>query len=155
MTETAPVKRDILVTRFAVISGVGWLLDFTLFNLMVLAGIMPGRANLISAGLAVLFVFITSRRHLFAGAQRPLGQAMALYAAYNVLAVALASLAVGALSGLVGALLGHGCNALYLALCGQVGKLGPAAAKIVVTPATMYANFVASAFINTKRFRFT
>ena len=154
VTQTPQPKPEILVTRFAVISGVGWLIDFSLFNVLVRTGMAPGRANLVSAGLAVLFVFITSRRHLFAGALRPIGQAMGLYIAYNIIAVALASLLVGALSHVATTLLVNSCPALHLAACQRMGGLGPALAKIAVTPATMYANFVASAFINMKRFRF-
>ena len=161
VTPVPPARPRILVTGFAVISGVGWLIDFALFNLLVGTGVPPGRANLVSAGVEVLFVFITSRRQLFRGAQRPLAQAMGLYVGYNIIAVAVASLAVGALSGVATAMLApvlaRLCPSLPLGLCAHIsgirGGLGPALAKIVVTPATMYANFIASAFINTKRFR--
>lgn len=153
-TEHAALRSGIIAHRFAVISGAGWLIDFSLFNGMVAGGILPGRANLVSAGVALLFVFLVSRHHLFREAKRPLPQAMALYAAYNVIAVIAASALIGALSGPATTALNHVCPALSLAGCGKIRGLGPALVKIAVTPATMYANFMASAFINLKQIRF-
>ncbi|MEO7384070.1 MAG: GtrA family protein [Novosphingobium sp.] len=141
---------------FALISGIGWILDFAIFTGLVAAGTSVFIANMISAITAVLFVFFASRQRLFEDATRPLGQAITLYVLYNVVAVTVASLLIQ----IVGRLLIHGIDLLAhqdrdigadgLRLANAVA---PMTAKILVTPLTMYANFVASAYINLRRLR--
>lgn len=109
--------------RFAAVSGGGLLLDYTVYIALCEAGVPPGWANAVSAGCGVAFVFVVSARRVFEAPGgsllvRPFG----LYAAYQVLAVSLASAAVGTMTRLLD---GH-----YL--------LG----KTVVLPASFTANFL-------------
>ena len=104
---------------FAVISGIGWLLDFGVFWGIVRAGLDPFQANLISAGLAVTFVYFASVRRLFIYEGRFLLLKFLFYVVYQVAAIAAASLLIATIAPRLGAML----------------------AKVAVTPLTLLTNF--------------
>jgi putative flippase GtrA len=121
-TDGASVKKIVLaLLRFAVISGVGLLLDFGVFFLLVRAGRMqPTASNMISATVAVAFVYFASISKVFSYQGDFLLSLFLVYLGYQVMAVALASIAVGYL-------------AAYFA--------SPGWAKLAVLPMTFGANF--------------
>ena len=142
---------------FALYSGIGWLGDFSLFTLLAYAGVNLYAANMAGATCAVTFVFVATRKRIFLHSRTPYRAALAAYLAWNVVAILLASLAVG----LIGRLL------LWPAVVEPVGRLlalahlgfdprrlVPPAAKIAVTPVTMYFNYLAMGVINERRFSF-
>ncbi|EFD1681761.1 TPA: GtrA family protein, partial [Escherichia coli] len=51
-----------MIVRFAVVSGLGWLIDFSIFALLNLLGLPIWLANIFGATAAVLFVFFVSVR---------------------------------------------------------------------------------------------
>ncbi len=142
---------------FALYSGLGWLLDFAIFNLLASAGTSLFAANTISATCAVAFVFVVTRRRIFRRSRTAYRPALAAYLGWNVVAIGLASLAVGLIGRCLlspaileptGRLLGSihpGVDARWLM---------PSAAKIAVTPMTMYLNYLAMGVINERRFSF-
>ena len=107
---------------FGVVSGTGWLIDVALFALLLVAGCSPLTANTLSASVAVTFVYFASTRKVFHYQGHFLLAKFALYLAYQ-------GLSILAFSGLI-----------YW-LVGQLG-LPPLAAKVLVTPATFYSNFL-------------
>lgn len=150
-------RPTIRVHAFALISGIGWLIDFTIFNLLALAGMSLFVANLIGAGLAVSLVFVAGRRFIFRDARTPLPLAVSAYAMWNVAAILLASWAVAWLAHLLAMPLVTGMtgNALsHLGLSVQPVYLIPPVAKVVVTPVTMYLNYLAMGVIIERRLRF-
>ena len=140
---------------FALISGIGWLMDFGLFTLLAYSGVDLFLANLIGATAAVTFVFVTARRMIFRDLKRPLASAITAYVLWNLFAVLLASIAVDQLAELLSS--SRLVSDLLASLSPDWAKgprIVPPLAKILVTPATMYANFVAMGVIIERRFSF-
>lgn len=115
------------VLRFGIVSGVGWAIDFAVFALLVHGGASVLAANLVGASLAVTWVFAASVRRIFAYDGRFLFGRFALYAAWQVAAVAAASLAIDLLHRHAG--------------------IGPLLAKILVTPLTFACNYLFMAWL--------
>jgi putative flippase GtrA len=82
------------VAKFAGASGAGLCLDYAVYTVLCEAGLPAGWANLISAGIAVTFVYVVSLRHIFGAPDLPAHRLFVLYAAYQVVAVSAASYAV-------------------------------------------------------------
>jgi putative flippase GtrA len=109
------------VGAFALVSGVGLMLDVGIFLALTELGWRAGFANLLSAFCAVTFVYFVSTRRIFSYQGRFLFALFAVYLAYQAAAVALASWAVDS-----------------LVLAGLV----PIVAKGVILPATFTANYL-------------
>lgn len=119
--------------KFGVISGLGWLIDFTVFYLLVRLEVPPFFANVVGAGIAVTFVFFSSVKRVFQYEGGYLLAKLAGYIGYQVIAVAIAS-------ALIGLIVRH-------------TGMEPLLAKILVTPFTFYANFQFMSYITTGRLR--
>jgi putative flippase GtrA len=117
------VNWDLLtrLLRFALVSGTGLAIDVGLFLVLVHLGLRAGYANLISATVAVTFVYFVSTRNIFNYAGRFLLPLFLLYLGYQVVAVSAASWAVD----------------LIVAL----GIL-PVLAKALILPITFSANYL-------------
>ncbi len=113
--------------RFGVVSGVGWALDFLVFSLLVHLGNAPWLANALGATLAVIWVYAASVRLIFRYGGASLRGTFAAYAAFQVVGIATASWAVGALVAYVGS--------------------PPLLAKVLVTPGTFLANYLFMAWL--------
>jgi hypothetical protein len=122
------------ILLFTLTSGVGWLIDIGLFTWLTAIGLAPLSANLISAGTAVTYVFLVSTRRIFSHDHSYMVGKFLFYLAYQIAAVFLASLAIDVLYRIVG---GH-----------------PLLAKVLVTPVTLYMNFIFMAYLLERRFRF-
>lgn len=143
--------------RFAVLSGIGWLLDFGLFNLLAWSGVKLFVANMSGATLGVSWVFLTARALIFQSRRTSLAAAMAGYVVWNTIAIVAASAAVDLLGGwldatrwmpALSAMLGAG------GLTVDATALPAPLAKIAVTPFTMYANYVMMGVITERRLQF-
>lgn len=157
MADAGASRPAMRVHAFAVISGLGWLVDFAIFNLLALAGTSLFAANLAGAGVAVSLVFVAGWRFIFRDARTPLPVAVSAYIAWNVVAIMLASWAVQ----LIGRVLAmpqvvepaqHAFSNLGLSI--QPVYLIPPVAKVAVTPVTMYLNYLAMGMIIERRLRF-
>ncbi|MDQ3715324.1 MAG: GtrA family protein [Actinomycetota bacterium] len=117
---------------FGGISGLGWCLDTAVFVALVYGvGLAPGRSNVISAGLAVVFVFLCSHESVFAGKRRSRYQHLTLYAICQVVLVLAASWLV---------------SILVTTTRGE-----PWVVKAAITPLTFAANFVVMSMITRVR----
>ena len=133
------------IHKFALISGIGWTLDVVLFASLVAAGLRPLVANCMSAATAVVFVFAIAQRRTFVHDGSLILRKFGLYAAYNILGISLASLTVAFVAAWM-----LEASSRYLALDAGDLLLGfvplivavSLAAKIVITPITLYANFL-------------
>lgn len=109
------------VWEFAIVSSVGLTIDFGVFFLLISLGLTPAIANLVSATAAVTFVYFTSAARVFSYRGRFLLPLFAGYLVYQVLAVSLASLAIG-----------H-----FVSL-----QWSPGVAKLLILPVSFSANFL-------------
>lgn len=119
--------------RFALTSGIGWVLDFGVFIVLTqLFGLRVLPANYLSSLPAVTFVFFVSLRKTFVCREDGLSlrSKYALYVLYQLVLVSLVSLLGEALFRLLGE-----CSWQLVA---RNAKL---AAKILITPVTMICNF--------------
>ncbi|MBO9330455.1 hypothetical protein GHR37_15030 [Achromobacter xylosoxidans] len=110
-----------MLVKFGMISGIGWLIDFSIFTMLCSLGIMPGYANGIAATVAVTFVYFSSLRPIFKYRGNYVFQKLILYWIYQALAVTIASLAVNFISNL---------------------NFHPIVSKMIVTPFTFLTNYV-------------
>lgn len=122
-----------MIFRFAVVSGLGWLIDFSIFALLNSLGFSVWLANIVGATTAVLFVFFASVRKIFQYNGHYILWKLLNYIVYQIIAIICASLLID-----------------FIAL--QFGML-PIIAKIIVTPLTFYANFQFMSFLTTGRLR--
>jgi uncharacterized membrane protein len=130
---------------FASISGLGWLVDAATLLFLVTIGIQPFAANMCSAGLAVTLVFILSQKTIFFSHNRFLIARFCVYVLWNVFAILVASALIAklgeAFAHWVVQLKDGGLVPRWIP-AGSTTPLAVAAAKIAVTPLTMYANYV-------------
>lgn len=144
------------VHTFALISGIGWVIDFITFYVLVLLGTSMFTANLIGAAVAVTLVFFAGRHFIFRNSRTRLPVAIAAYVVWNVVAIFLASLAIAAIGRLlespdIVAWVQTTLNGLGLPL--EPMYLIAPVAKIAVTPITMYFNYVAMGLIIERQLR--
>lgn len=123
-----------MILRFGVISGAGWLIDFSLFSFLGLLGTPVWLANIIGATTAVVCVFFISVHRVFEYQGHYLMRKLFCYIAYQAVAILVASLLIDTLAAWF--------------------DLLPVVAKILVTPLTFYANFQAMSLITTGQWRF-
>lgn len=140
LTRQAGPKRGWLAAflKFGGLSGMGWLLDFTLLLSMVGGlGMPPFAANVISSSTAALMVFLLSRRLIFDRSEGALGTRIAVYLLYTLCLITAAAwvmtLMIGALGGLAQTY-GHDPSRAVLTAC----------AKVLVTPPQLLLNFLMS-----------
>jgi putative flippase GtrA len=110
-----------MVVGFALVAGVGLALDFAIFLVLIVSGLGPGFANLISATTAVTFVYFVSTKQVFDYQGHFLYHLLVAYLVFQALAVAIASWAVAWLTE-------WGVN--------------PAIAKLLILPATFSTNYL-------------
>lgn len=114
--------------RFALISGVGWLIDFSVYTALThLTAIPVAVANDLSTLPAVTYVFLISTRKLLSCKTERVSKVTkyVVYALYQLVLVTIASFAMQALASVLEEFLPH-------------AKL---AAKVLITPFTMVTNF--------------
>jgi putative flippase GtrA len=90
------------IAKFAGVSGAGLCLDYAVYAALCSGGLDAGLANLVSAGCGVTFVFVVSARHIFEGGEGFMLRLFLAYAAYQVVAISLASGAVHEATALFG-----------------------------------------------------
>lgn len=119
-----------MLLKFGFVSGLGWILDFSIFSALCYFGMQAGLANAFAASVAVTFVFFSSLRPIFRDHGNYVGRKLLIYWVYQMIAVSLASYSVG-----------------YLAITG----LNPLLSKVVVTPVTFMVNFLFMRWLATIR----
>ena len=130
------------LSKFTLISGCGWLLDVLTLLSLVAMGASFFAANLVGALVGVSLVFLFAQRRVFnathAGKIR--WRLFLPYLAWQAVAILLAS----ALVDLVAILLTPAASALaaWSASAIPAAVIAAGLAKIIVTPLTLYANFL-------------
>ena len=135
MNENESPLRQLLrqILRFLGLSGIGWLMDFTVYTLLSLRMENLALVNVFSSLVGASFVFLFSTRFVFRDSHRiPLGLKYAIYIVYQLLLIFLISkLRAWIAAGI----------ALY-APWALLRKLAAVLSKIIVTPITMTVNFL-------------
>jgi putative flippase GtrA len=145
------------ISSFTLLSGVGWCVDFLLFNFLVSTGYSYLTSNLISASVAVTLVFLASRKWLFRHHAGSLKTATFQYIIWNVFAITVASQLLGGIASLLETIDLSDISQLIVWITGEhlSGRsLVSNLAKVLVTPFTMYANFIATGYIIERRLSF-
>ena len=120
--------------RFLGLSGIGWLMDFTVYTLLSLRMENLALVNVISSLVGASFVFLFSTRFVFRDSHRiPLWLKYAIYIVYQLVLIWL----ISKLLALVHLVIVSYAPWPFLV------KLAPVLAKILVTPITMTVNFFA------------
>lgn len=124
-----------LFLRFALVSGVGWLLDLGSFALMVRwGGVPPYAANMVSSFVGITFVWLVTSRALFGVQQGARAAHLGGYWVYQLVSISVYSW-----------LLHNIAN--FLIHAGQTHHFGGAAsdwqvlAKLLITPCNLLTNF--------------
>ena len=118
--------------RFVGLSGIGWLLDFTVYT--VLSFIMEDLAlvNMLSSLVGASFVFVFSTRFVFKNSRRvPLAVKYVIYVLYQLVLIFLISHLLAFINSLI----------LSIFSIKLIVSLAPTLSKIIVTPITMVINF--------------
>jgi putative flippase GtrA len=121
------------VGSFGVVSGLSWLLDFTIFTSLCALGCHVALANATGAAVAVGFVYLRSVRFVFRCAGGYRWGEFAAYSSYQVAAVSVASWGIAAVA--------------------VSWAIAPLWAKVLVTPLTFAANYLFMATLLGRRAR--
>ncbi len=135
MNENESPLRHLLrqILRFLGLSGIGWLMDFTVYTLLSLRMENLALVNVFSSLVGASFVFLFSTRFVFRDSHRiPLGLKYAIYIVYQLLLIFLISKLLAWIAAGI---------ALY-APWALLRKLAAVLSKIIVTPITMTVNFL-------------
>ncbi len=135
MNENESPLRQLLrqILRFLGLSGIGWLMDFTVYTLLSLRMENLALVNVFSSLVGASFVFLFSTRFVFRDSHRiPLGLKYAIYIVYQLLLIFLISKLLAWIAAGI---------ALY-APWALLRKLAAVLSKIIVTPITMTVNFL-------------
>ena len=135
MNENESPLRQLLrqILRFLGLSGIGWLMDFTVYTLLSLRMENLALVNVFSSLVGASFVFLFSTRFVFRDSHRiPLGLKYAIYIVYQLLLIFLISKLLAWIAAGI---------ALY-APWALLRKLAAVLSKIIVTPITLTVNFL-------------
>ena len=133
------MKLFVQAVQFIGISGVGWLIDFAIFNFLHLSVENVAVCNWISSLVAISFVFAVSTRRTFVQKNGGINLKLKfmIYVFYQLLLI----LAMSALLSVINAKLQTVFSEPDLA------KYSAMIAKIAVTPITMVLNFIVMKFL--------
>jgi putative flippase GtrA len=130
---------------FALISGIGWILDTGLTMGLVQFGLTPFAGSLIGAATAVTFVYAVSRMTLLGDRRIGRPQDFARYVAWQIFAIAAASALVALIARLLAPVMVSLTDLEGLRAGGvdlEPITLASGLAKAIVTPVTLLANFL-------------
>ncbi len=135
MNGESPLRRLMQqALRFLGLSGIGWLLDFTVYTLLSLRMENLALVNVLSSLVGASFVFIFSTRFVFRDSHRiPLACKYAIYIVYQLLLIWLISRLLAWIAAVIA----------LRAPWELLRRSSAILAKIIVTPVTMTINFFA------------
>lgn len=124
--------------QFAIISGLGWMIDVGTTVGLVQIGVSPFWASVVGAGVAVTFVYVVSRLMVFTVRQLGGPSDYAIYVIWQVCAIAVASVCVA----LIGVTVAPLAASWRTEAMPDALALATGFGKVVVTPITLGANFL-------------
>ncbi len=123
------------VIGFVAISGVGWIIDFSVYTALTIVGVSAGIANFLSALPAITFVFFLAIKKTFRRNSDGLSLfwKYVLYALYQLVLLTAVSFLNQFLFNLLRSTLAEGT--LLYQYCALL-------TKIMITPITIFCNFI-------------
>ena len=119
--------------KFVGLSGIGWLLDFCIYTCLGFVSTNLILNNVISSGVGVTFVFIFATRKVFQNNSKiSLRWKYVIYLVYQLLLILAASKMLGCINVFL-------VESISLDLIVRFASL---LSKIIITPFTMFLNFV-------------
>lgn len=126
-------KLLIQVIEFVGLSGIGWILDFSVFTALGFISENVSLNNFISSWVGVTFVFLTATRKIFQNRSRiSLKWKYLIYLAYQLVLIILISQLLGKINSFI-------VQYVNVAFLHGLSKI---ISKILVTPITMVLNFI-------------
>ncbi len=131
--------------KFAGISGLGWLLDITIFlTLVSVFKLELFQANTVSSCTAALVVFLLSREFIFHKTSKVLLLRVAIYLTYTLIVIFVASMVIGIIVSILRPLAENIIDKwMMIVLAGT--------AKVIVTPPQLILNYYMSRFISERQ----
>jgi len=128
---------------FALVSGIGWVLDLCLTMGLVQLGLSPFAGSLAGAATAVSFVYVVSRLMLLADRRIGRAQDFGIYVLWQVFAISAASALVAVIAYLLDpAIAAVGAGRASPVAGFNTITIASGLAKALVTPLTLIANFL-------------
>lgn len=118
------------------LSGIGWLMDMTIYTIFTSIGFPTIVSNIISSGVAVTFVYIVSTKKMFINKNESfdLEKKYIMYIVYQIVVICVFSFIISKL-------------AISLESVSFLESFAKISAKIIVTPFTMLINFAFMKFL--------
>ncbi|MBP3766219.1 MAG: GtrA family protein [Bacilli bacterium] len=133
---------------FFLISGVGWLMDISLYTILTYIGVHVILSNIISSSVAVTYVYITSTKKLFKNESRiNLKVKYIMYIAYQICMILISSYCVYLISNCLIQMLPNVNISSIKGIINLIVEYAKLSAKILVTPFTMVINFIFMKFL--------
>lgn len=124
--------------KFFGLSGIGWLLDFSVYTALAFVSTNLVLNNYISSWVGVTFVFIFATRKIFKNNSKiSLVWKYVIYILYQAIMIFLMSKLLGAINGVI---VSYFTMAIIL-------RFSALLSKIIVTPISMVINFVVMKFV--------
>ena len=133
---------------FFLISGVGWLIDISLYTVLTKVGLHVILSNIISSTVAVTYVYITSTKKLFKNESKiNLKVKYIMYVAYQICMILFSSYCVYLISKNLIQILPNVNIGSIKGFTNLIVEHAKLSAKILVTPFTMIINFIFMKFL--------
>lgn len=128
---------------FTLVSGLGWLIDFGLMSMLSAAGAPIFWSNVVGASCAVIFVFFVAKYKVFKGERRFFSSQLAIYISYQVIVILIASFLISLIANIIVMNVLDTDHLIENIISkNSIRLFAPPMAKIVVTPITLYSNFL-------------
>lgn len=119
--------------KFVGLSGIGWLLDFCIYNLLGFISTNLIINNIVSSGVGVTFVFIFATRKVFQNNSKiSLKWKYAIYLVYQLILILAASKVLDCINVFI----------IENIAIDLIVRFAAVLSKIIITPFTMLLNFV-------------
>lgn len=132
--------KKIIIQAFSFfgLSGIGWLIDMSIYSILTYFNVYTILANIISSFVAVTFVYLTSTKKIFVNINDSFNvkKKYIVYILYQVIIVLISSTIIN--------LIAENLVNIDIKLITDYAKIS---AKIIVTPFTMITNFIFMKFL--------
>ena len=132
--------KKIIIQAFSFfgLSGIGWLIDMSIYSILTYFNVYTILANIISSFVAVTFVYLTSTKKIFVNINDSFNvkKKYIVYILYQVIIVLISSTIIN--------LIAENLVNIDIKLIADYAKIS---AKIIVTPFTMITNFIFMKFL--------
>lgn len=120
------------------LSGIGWLIDMSIYSILVNFNVHTIIANIISSFVAVTFVYTTSTKKIFKNINEDFNvkKKYIVYIVYQILIILISSTLINILS-----------NEIINCEISLIANYHRIFAKVFVTPLTMITNFIFMKFL--------